>query len=173
MKQYNQQYKDAAEQAETSKLGPFGADPFSLTFGADPPVALPPIGKEDRKEALEEFLKGKGKSGGARGEGASDKLAVALEARERLGLPPAKGWKKYDTTYWELEGCRLDHRLAGAFGPFGLAMPCPRHRQAGREAGPHQYLSKPFHCGCCVGTCELCHLSLSAASGVCRSQWGA
>ena len=28
MKQYNQQYKDAAEQAETSKLGPFGADPF-------------------------------------------------------------------------------------------------------------------------------------------------
>ena len=53
------------------------------------PVALPPIGKEDRKEALEEFRKGKGKSGGARGEGASDKLAVALEARERLGLPPA------------------------------------------------------------------------------------
>ena len=89
MKQYNQQYKDAAEQAETSKLGPFGADPFGLTFGADPPVALPPIGKEDRKEALEEFRKGKGKSGGARGEGASDKLAVALEARERLGLPPA------------------------------------------------------------------------------------
>ena len=34
--------------------------------------------------------------------------------------------------------------------------PCPRHRQAGRRAGPHQYLSKPFHCGCCVGTCELC-----------------
>ena len=55
MKQYNQQYKDVAEQAETSKLGPFGADPFGLTFGADPPVALPPIGKEDRKEALEEF----------------------------------------------------------------------------------------------------------------------
>ena len=38
---------------------------------------------------LEEFRKGMGKSGGARGEGASDKLAVALEARERLGLPPA------------------------------------------------------------------------------------
>ena len=53
------------------------------------PVALPRIGKEERKEALEEFRKGKGKSGGARGEGASDKLAVALEARERLGLPPA------------------------------------------------------------------------------------
>ena len=52
-----------------------------------------------------------------------------------------------------------------------FSKPCPRHRQAGREAGPHQYLSKPFHCGCCVGTCELCHLSLSAASGVCRSQW--
>ena len=130
------------------------------------PVALPRIGKEERKEALEEFRKGKGKSGGARGEGASDKRAVALEARERLGLPPAKGWKKYDTTYWEQEGCRLAHRLASR-----LAMPCPRHRQAGRRAGPHQYLSKPFHCGCCVGTCELCNPSLSAASGVCRSQW--
>ena len=44
------------------------------------PVALPRIGKEERKEALEEFRKGKGKSGGARGEGASDKRAVALEA---------------------------------------------------------------------------------------------
>ena len=52
-----------------------------------------------------------------------------------------------------------------------FSKPCPRHRQAGRRAGPPQYLSKPFHCGCCVGTCELCHLSLSAASGVCRSQW--
>ena len=41
MKQYNQQYKDAAEQAETSKLGPFGADPFSLTFGADPLESQP------------------------------------------------------------------------------------------------------------------------------------
>ena len=81
-------------------------------------------------------------------------------------LPPAKGWKKYDTTYWEQEGCRLAHRLANR-----LAMPCPRHREAGRRAGPHQYLSKPFHCGCCVGTCELCFPSLSAASGVCRSQW--
>ena len=99
-------------------------------------------------EALEEFRKGKGKSGGARGEGASDKRAVALEARERLGL-----------RLWEQEGCCLAHRLASR-----LAMPCPRHRQAGREAGPHQYLSKPFHCGCCVGTCELCDPSLSAAS---------
>ena len=52
-----------------------------------------------------------------------------------------------------------------------FSKPCPRHREAGRRAGPHQYLSKPFHCGCCVGTCELCHPSLSAASGVCRSQW--
>ena len=52
-----------------------------------------------------------------------------------------------------------------------FSKPCPRHRQAGHRAGPHQYLSKPFHCGCCVGTCELCHPSLSAASGVCRSQW--
>ena len=37
------------------------------------PVALPRIGKEERKEALEEFRKGKGESGGARGEGTSDK----------------------------------------------------------------------------------------------------
>ena len=123
MKQYNQQYKDAAEQAETSKLGPFGADPFGLTFGADPPVALPPIGKEDRKEALEEFRKGKGKSGGARGEGASDKLAVALEARERLGLPPAKGWKKYDTTYWEQEGCNLHLDLDDAHALAAKGLP--------------------------------------------------
>ena len=40
--------------------------------------------------------------------------------------------------------------------------PCPRHRQAGRRAGPPQYLSKPFHCGCCVGTCELCDPTLYA-----------
>ena len=53
-----------------------------------------------------------------------------------------------------------------------FSKPCPRHCQAGRRAGPHQYLSKPFHCGCCVGTCELCDPSLSAASGVCRSQRG-
>ena len=45
-----------------------------------------------------------------------------------------------------------------------FSKPCPRHRQAGREAGPHQYLSKPFHCGCCVGTCELCDPSLSGRS---------
>ena len=71
------------------------------------PVALPRIGKKERKEALEEFRKGKGKkSGGARGEGASDERAVALEARERLGLPPGKG------------------------GPAPIApMPCPRHSQ--------------------------------------------
>ena len=120
------------------------------------PVALPRIGKEERKEALEEFRKGKGKSGGARGEGASDKRAVALEARERLG--------EEDTTYWEQEGCRLAHRLASR-----LAMPCPRHRQAGRRAGPHQYLSKPFHCGCCVGTCELCDPTLDPRSQLSQS----
>ena len=34
--------------------------------------------------------------------------------------------------------------------------PCPRHRQAGHRAGPHQYCSKPFNCGCCMGTCHLC-----------------
>ena len=71
------------------------------------PVALPRIGKEERKEALEEFRKGKGKSGGARGEGASDKRAVALEARERLGLPPAEGSENYDTAYWKQKGCNL------------------------------------------------------------------
>ena len=34
--------------------------------------------------------------------------------------------------------------------------PCPRHCQAGHRAGPHQYCSKPFNCGCCMGTCHLC-----------------
>ena len=78
------------------------------------PVALPRIGKKERKEALEEFRKGKGKkSGGARGEGASDKRAVALEARERLGLPPGKG------------------------GPAPIApMPCPRHSQDSNGGTP-------------------------------------
>ena len=76
-----------------------------------------------------------------------------------------------------------------------FSKPCPRHRQAGHRAGPHQYLSKPFHCGCCVGTCELCDPAkpqwspcprhpppgrftcelccpaLSATSGGRRSQW--
>ena len=33
------------------------------------------------------------------------------------------------------------------------AMPCPRHsHQAGRRAGPHSFLSKPFPFNCCVGT---------------------
>ena len=86
------------------------------------PVALPRIGKEERKEALEEFRKGKGKSGGARGEGASDKRAVALEARERLGLPPAKGWKKYDTTYWEQEGCNLHLDLDDAHALYAKGL---------------------------------------------------
>ena len=37
-----------------------------------------------------------------------------------------------------------------------FSKPCPRHRQAGHRAGPHQYCSKPFNCGCCMGTCHLC-----------------
>ena len=49
-------------------------------------------------------------------------------------------------------------------GPDARPNPCPRHRRAGREAGEHQYRSKPFHCGCCVGTCELCDPSLSGRS---------
>ena len=152
-----------------------------------------------------------------------------FEAPEEEPLPPAKGWKKYDTTgekagctlYLELDHARalaakglpddgsnrsesfLDARRAAYWkadqlgrqeqgqdaakqaetskqgqqaledrGPVAASKECPRHREDGREAGPHQYLSKPFQCGCCVGTCELCHPSLSAASGVCRSQWG-
>ena len=57
--------------------------------------------------------------------------------------------------------------------PVALPMHCPRHRQAGRMAGPQQYLSKPFHRGCCrsscgaVSTCELC----VAVCAVYRSQW--
>ena len=137
-------------------------------------------------------------------------------------MPPAEGWKKDDTTYWEQEGCDLhldlDHADALAAkglpddgsnrsesfldarraaywkadqlgrqeqdqdateqaetskqgqqalkdrGPDARPKPCPRHRRAGREAGEHQYGSKPFHCGCCVGTCELCDPSLSGRS---------
>ena len=72
-------------------------------------------------------------------EDASDERAVALEALPRSRKRSAPKVEKKDL-----------------LGPIALPMPCPRHRQAGREAGPHQYLSKPFHCGCCVGTCELC-----------------
>ena len=36
---------------------------------------------------------------------------------------------------------------------------CPRHRLAGREAGPHPFQSVMV-CGCCAGTCELCDLKL-------------
>ena len=54
--------------------------------------------------------------------GASDKRAVAVEAHERPGFPPAEGWKKYGTTYWEQEGCdfnlELDH--ADALAAKGL-----------------------------------------------------
>ena len=36
---------------------------------------------------------------------------------------------------------------------LALPMPCPRHsHQAGRRAGPHWFLSKPFPFNCCVGT---------------------
>ena len=39
---------------------------------------------------------------------------------------------------------------------------CPRHYRAGREAGPHRKGNKPFHCGCCAGTCERCDGTLKA-----------
>ena len=35
-----------------------------------------------------------------------------------------------------------------------LPMQCPQHSRGECRAKPHQYLSKPFHCGCCRGTCE-------------------
>ena len=38
--------------------------------------------------------------------------------------------------------------------------PCPRHRRAGQEAGPHDIGVMPFHCGCCAGTCEICRPEL-------------
>ena len=37
---------------------------------------------------------------------------------------------------------------------------CPRHRLAGREAGPHPFQSVMV-CGCCAGTCELCDPTLN------------
>ena len=49
-------------------------------------------------------------------------------------------------------------------GPDARPKQCPRHRRADREAREHQYGSKPFHCGCCVSTCELCDPSLSGRS---------
>ena len=46
---------------------------------------------------------------------------------------------------------------------------CPRHYRAGREAGPHPMGDKPFHCGCCAGTCERClGWREEVAAGVCR-----
>ena len=73
---------------------------LEITSGnfSDPLEELEATGKVDsstnylRKMALEKFRKGEGKSGEAR--------------RERLGLPPAKGWKKYYTTHWK-PGCNL------------------------------------------------------------------
>ena len=48
-------------------------------------------------------------------------------------------------TYW-------DQVLADLW-QLALPMPCPRHsHQAGRRAGPHSFLSKPFPFNCCVGT---------------------
>ena len=37
---------------------------------------------------------------------------------------------------------------------------CPRHRSAGQHAGPHASGERPFHCGCCAGTCEICRPEL-------------
>ena len=95
------------------------------------PVALPRIGKKERKEALEEFRKGKGKSGGAR-------------AREPLRVVD-----------WPMP-CPRHSQDAFGWWTCELCFPtpaCPRHPPSGRF------------------TCELCCPSLSAASGVRRSQW--
>ena len=40
-----------------------------------------------------------------------------------------------------------------------FSKPCPRHRQAGHRAGQLQFCSKPFNCGCCMGTCQLCEFA--------------
>ena len=54
------------------------------------------------------------------------------------------------------------------FGPVALprigkkkrfSKPCPRHPQAGHRAGQLQFCSKPFNCGCCMGTCQLCEFA--------------
>ena len=37
---------------------------------------------------------------------------------------------------------------------------CPRHRSARQRAGPHASGERPFHCGCCAGTCEICRPEL-------------
>ena len=38
-------------------------------------------------------------------------------------LPPAKGWKKYDTTYWEQEGCNLHLDLDDAHALAAKGLP--------------------------------------------------
>ena len=40
-----------------------------------------------------------------------------------------------------------------------FSKPCPRQRQAGHRAGQLQFCSKPFNCGCCMGTCQLCEFA--------------
>ena len=57
-------------------------------------------------------------------------------------------------------------------GAYWAALSEATIKQAGRMAGTQQYLSKPFHRGCChncgaVSTCELC----VAVCAVYRSQW--
>ena len=74
----------------------------------------------------------------------SSMLADAPSATPRAGGSPGEGRARG----------RQTNNPRPAKPPKDLA--CPRHHQAGRRAGPHQYLSKPFHCGCCVGTCEQC-----------------
>ena len=53
--------------------------------------------------------------------------------------------------------------------PQAYPRQCPRHYRAGQEAGPHHKGHKPFHCGCCAGTCDRClgwHEEVAAV--VCR-----
>ena len=65
------------------------------------------------------------------------------DAAEQAETSTLRGKTYWDTLY---EVIKLED--------LPLPMQCPQHCQAGRRAKPHQYLSKPFHCGCCVGTCE-------------------
>ena len=76
------------------------------------------------------------------------------DAAEQAETSTLRGKTYWDTLYEEV--IKLED--------LPLPMQCPQHCQAGRRAKPHQYLSKPFHCGCCVGTCELCDPSLSGRS---------
>ena len=67
--------------------------------------------------------------------------------------PWKQSWRS--STKRKAQGCLLVHKDS-----WNERM-CPRHRLAGREAGPHPFQSV-MACGCCAWTCELCDPELDS-----------